>query len=205
VNTPEDRTQPDFKLEAGRSLAELRRGKYRLRPYTLPESNGCPPIPMRLALLSCDEVQECHAQALAQLRNDRGLDPTDLVNAQTLEDETLTQILYRALRMPAPSSEALQLGAKDDPTVTLHPDANDCRKCYTPDERALLADEYNDFRAMVDPDPRLMPPELVLEIRAAVKKKDEPRLSAFGGRKLALYLLSTDSQPASSPTGSFES
>lgn len=165
------------KIEAPRRMSELRRGAYKLLAFVMPAVNGAPQQPLRLFPLFGDDALECYGCAIAAL-HEKGVDPADLANRQQLEDETLTQILFRALRQP-----------EGDSDVPFHADADDCRACWTPDERSMLADAYNDFRASIDPDPRQMTNEMLAELKDLAKKKREETLVGFGARRLALLAI----------------
>jgi hypothetical protein len=178
------------RVEAEGRLTAMRQGKKVFLDGFWPGDVDGPPF--KMAVLSCTEVGECRGAAFAHLVS-LGLDPTDGMHLDLYYDEVATQILYRAMREPA------------DTAKRLASDAKDLRDAMSADERSALFDAYSDFRASIDPAPETLSPALLEAMVEAVKKKDKEALLAFGGRRLAVFLLTGGLQLPSSPTGKFES
>lgn len=165
-------------------LAKMRRGKSELRVVVWPGISDAEgqPVAVALRVLSCGEVQECHAEA-----NRRFLDlrlPIDSVHTVSLfEDEVMLQLLVRACRnVERPHDEPFAI------------DAADMRENTTVDERAAMFSLYRDFASEVDPAPDKMSGAEFDEIIELVKKKAEGTLLGLGSRKLVSFLLTMASR-----------
>lgn len=176
---PDDRRA--LRAEAEGRLARMRQGKRVFRDAQWP---GDPDLKVKLAVLSCTEVQECHAQAVHRLQKELGLEPGATINLPHLQDETLTQILARACR------------DAEDPSKPLASDPSDLRDSSTVDERFAMYDAYVQFQNEIDPAPETMSVELRQEIEALVKKKDRAGLRSCGFNTLLSFMLSTDAPPS---------
>ncbi|MFA9269829.1 MAG: hypothetical protein ACEQSX_03610 [Baekduiaceae bacterium] len=140
--------------------------------------------PMKIRVLTCSEIQECHAHAVVRFA-DLNLPIDALTTVGLFEDECLSQILFRACRDP------------EDPEQPLARDAADLRDNTTIDQRAQVYAWYRDLQTMVDPDPNELTVEDTKAIIEAQKKRDENLLVGFGSRKLASFIASTAPQPES--------
>ena len=167
------RLPADKQATAATRLALMRRGKREVRDATWPGTH----LPVKLVVLSCSEVQECHAEAIA--RFERLRIPLDVYSVQLFQDELLTQVLFRGCRDP------------EDIDQPFAESADDLRDNTTVDERAAVYDVYRDFQASVDPAPGEMDQELLETILDLVKKKDGARLKAIGLSGLVSFLLTT--------------
>lgn len=170
-------------------LAQLGIGTRELQRVEWP---GRSDVSCLIRLLTCDEVQGCHAAAYVRFR-ELGL-PVEPVTMALFEDECVTQILARALR-DAERPEDLPFAV----------DAADIREHTTVNERAAVFGLYADFAAERDPDPDTLPPSLVHELEDLVKKKGVAYLRGLVSSALATSAPTSGSQPESSPTGSSES
>lgn len=142
-----------------------------------------------LRVLTCTEQQEAHAAAYERLASLK-LPPNETVNIGVFHDELATQVLSRACRdSKMPDREFFE-------------SAEVLRDHTTADERALVVDWFTAHQSAVDPAPGELSPELFGKILELVKKKDMTGLNAFGSSMLARFLLSSDSPPSTSPTGS---
>lgn len=174
---------PEARAES--RLAKLRRGKLEYKRARWPRSDD----ECLLRVLTCSEVQECQAHAFRRFKE---LDiPVVPATMSLFEDECLTQVLFRGCRDP-----------NDPERLTYAIDVDDMRDNTTVDERAAMYTVFRDLCEEQDPDPETVSPELLRQIEEAVKKKDAALLRGFGSSALVSFMLSTDSPPSSSPTGS---
>jgi hypothetical protein len=163
-------------------LASLRRGKKQVKRAAWP---GRDDVFFDLAVLSCSEVQECHAEAVKRFAALKV--PIDTYFMSLFQDELMTQLLYRAMRDPDDETHE-RLFAED---------VDDLRDNTEVDERAELFALYEDFRILVDPD---FDKELSSSERGAILealgKKDASALRAIGSAALASFMLTTVSPPS---------
>lgn len=164
-------------------LAELSKGRREyLQSYWPANAQlGRPnPIPMKLQVLSDDEMQQAIAAAHARLR-DLKLD-VGQYTADELESETCTQVLALACR------------DNDDPAkVSFAVDVDDLRRNSTPWERGEVIDAWRPWQERRNP-LRVLLPEERQALDESVKKKDAVTLRACAVDMLVSYLLSSDSQ-----------
>jgi len=181
------RKVPDAR--AASRLEKLGIGRREMRRVQWP---GRPEVEAFMQILSCSEVQACHAAAYARFRDLEM--PVEPLSLDSFQDECMTQILARGLRDPEHPKE-----------LPLATDAADLRDNTTVHERAAVFQLYADFVAEMDPDPTRLPPDLVHQIEELVKKKGETWLRELVSSSLASSSPTSDSQPESSPTGSSRS
>ena len=175
----------DLEAQALSKLAAMRAGKRHLKPGALPGETA-PSFVWRV--LTRGEKQECTAAATKRFA-DIGV-PPELRGYQDFEDETITQVLWRAMR------------DADKPERPFATDARELRDLLTADELDVLWTQYADFEEEVNPDEITASPELLAEIDRILKKKDETALISFGSRSLANYLLAMGCRASNSRTGS---
>lgn len=145
----------------------------------------------KLRLVSRKERFEAMAEARTFLQ-DAGF-PVDaaavsaLAGMEAWNYESGVRLLQRALRN------------YEDPTLELAT-VEDLRECDD-DQLDAIWDLYERHKAEVDPlAAGTLTEKDVAEISAAAKKADASLLQSFGSRRLALYVTTLASPPASSPT-----
>jgi hypothetical protein len=166
-------------------LAQLRIGRREYRKVRWPGTDAW----LLMRIVSASEAQECRAAAEHRLVNELSM-TIGPHNYDVLEEECLTQLLFRACR-----------DAEDPERLTFAVDVADFRDNVDIDQRASLFVQYRDFQVERDPDPVTMGPALIADIEALIKKKDEPRLNDYGSRVLVSYMLTTGNPPSTSPNG----
>jgi len=164
-------------------LALIRQGKTVFRDALWPGLE----LPLKMRVLSCSEVQVCHAAAVERFAKLK-IPLNESQNFLLFQDEVLTQVLCLACR------------DAEDTSKMFAESADDLRDNTTVDERAAMYLRYRDFQAEVDPDPSEMDQELLGEILDLVKKKDEAGLRTLGSSTLASFILSMAARSSSSPT-----
>lgn len=169
------------------TLARLREAE----PATSAHWPGQPELRVRVRSLTNAQVLECRAAAYAEL--ERRLLPVNTFTVDALEEEIMTQILFRVVRQ------------HDDPTKPFAVSVEDMRDNSTPDERAAMFRVYEEHRATVDPDPDRLDPKSLEELLDAIKKKGPIILRRLGRATLERLLITTVVQLSSSPTGKSES
>jgi hypothetical protein len=167
-------------------LSELSKGAREYLPAFWPANAqlGRPdPIPMKLAVLTDDDMQQAIAAAHARLREVKL--EVNQYTVDELETETSIQVLARACR------------DNDQPEkVTFAVDAEDLRRNTTPWERAEVVDAWRPWQERRNPLRRLTADERQ-NLDALVKKKDATTLRACGLDLLVSYMLTSDSPPSS--------
>lgn len=165
------------------ALARLREAEI-LTPAHWP---GHPEMPVKIRSLTSTQVLECRAAAFAELERQRL--PVNTFTLDALEEELLTQIIFRVVRNPEEPKQPFALSV------------DDLRDNSTPDERAAMFRVYEEHRAKVDPDPDRMEPDSLEALVDAIKKKGPMVLRQLGRATLERLLLTTVGQLSSSPTG----
>lgn len=162
-------------------LAAIAAGKRQFKDALFPGLE----IPVKFAVLSCTETQECYAAALQRF-GELNMEVTPYT-VEPFTDELATQVLYRAVREPGEEHGPLY-------EKRVAADAADLRDSTTVDQRAAAFQAYRDFQHQVDPDPANLSDEELNEILELVKKKDRAALLALGSASLASFILTTASQ-----------
>lgn len=165
-------------------LSELSKGRREyLQAYwpANPQLGRPDPIPMKLQVLSDDEMQRAIAAAHARLRDLKM--EVGQYTADELETETSVQVLALACR------------DNDQPaTVSFAQDADDLRQNSTPWERGEVVDAWRPWQERRNPT-RALSADEEREIDAAIKKKAATTLRAFGADTLVSYMISSASRP----------
>ena len=137
----------------------------------------------RMRALSRSETQQCLAAAVRRFR-EMELPYDSALFHDHFEDELLNQMLHFSLR------------DERNPQVTFAEDADNLRDFLTPREQSKIFDVYERHFGDVRPDPELLSPGQLAEIRNAIKKKDSAVLRRFAWVELASYLLTLDEPPS---------
>jgi hypothetical protein len=149
-------------------------------------------IAAKMRLGSRREVSEARSDARRALQEAGFPVDASAVTALGAGEEWQYELSVRLLAVAIrnPSKTELALASVDD-----------WRECDD-DQIAALMRQYDDFAARVDPlgeeGAGLTDAEMI-ELVAAAKKKDADLLMSFGSRKLASFILTSASRPATSP------
>jgi len=188
------RTTPEAKEKRAEShLAKLLKGSRQELPklvqLAIATAPGKAPVHVeaQLMVLSCTEIQWCHAHAHHRFTEVLKVAPAELENRQLFQDEVITQVLARALRTVEDIEKPLATGA------------DDLRDLTTADERAAAFELYYDYQQSVDPARTGMSEPLAREIEELLKKKDASRLGDFGSSLLVSWLIFMDERRLISP------